>query len=212
MIDNIKLYSCKTAPSPLRARIFIAEKGLAIEEVEIDLGAGEHLQAPFKTINPRCTVPVLAVGDQMISENIAIASWLEATFPEPPLMGSNALERARVLEANAWIEFDGFIAIQAAFRNRAKGLKGRATTGPANIEQIPALVERGLRQGGLFMDALDQRLQQQAFVAGDFFSMADISAWVMLNFAQWVKLSIPEQATALRDWHEKLNARPAFQI
>jgi glutathione S-transferase len=212
VIDNIKLYSCKTAPSPLRARIFIAEKGLAIEEVEIDLGGGEHLGDAFNAINPRCTVPVLAVGNHYISENIAIASWLEETFPEPPLMGSNAMERARVLEANAWVEYDGFIAIQAAFRNKAKGLKGRATTGSANIEQIPALVERGMQQGSLFIEALDQRLQNQEYVAGDFLSFADISAWVMLSFAQWVKLPIPEEATALKAWQEKLNDRPAFQI
>jgi glutathione S-transferase len=155
---------------------------------------------------------VLAVGNHYISENIAIASWLEETFPEPPLMGSNAMERARVLEANAWVEYDGFIAIQAAFRNKAKGLKGRATTGSANIEQIPALVERGMQQGSLFIEALDQRLQNQEYVAGDFLSFADISAWVMLSFAQWVKLPIPEEATALKAWQEKLNDRPAFQI
>lgn len=212
MSESIKLYSCKTAPSPLRARIFIAEKKLEIEEIEVDLGAGEHLQEAFKAINPRCTVPALMVNDELITENIGIATWLEQRYPEPPLMGTTALEKARVLETNAWIEFDGLIPIQHAFRNKARGLKGRATTGPDNVEQIPELAERGRQQAQRFITALELRLRQQEYIAGDFLSFADISAFVVMGFSQWVKLDIPDDAKALRAWQNKLGARPAFQL
>lgn len=206
----LTFYDCKTAPSPRRARIFIAEKGLDIQTVQIDLTKGEQMSPEFRAINPRCAVPALKIksGD-MITENVAIAHYLEELHPEPPLMGRGALERARVLEWNWRCEFEGLAAVAEILRNSSPHMKGRAMTGPKNIEQLPQLAERGRLRWGYFCEDLNTQLEQNDFVAGSAFSLADITAMVGIDFSKWVKASPDDSLTALWAWHKRVSARPS---
>ncbi|MDH3861727.1 MAG: glutathione S-transferase, partial [Gammaproteobacteria bacterium] len=127
----MKFYDCRTAPSPRRVRIFLAEKGLDIETVEVDLGAGEQFSEAFRKVNPDCVVPALELDDgSVISEVLAICQYLEELQPAPSLLGSTPEERARVTMWNAKVEQQGLWAMAEAFRNSAKGLADRAVTGP----------------------------------------------------------------------------------
>ena len=111
---TLKLYDCATAPSPRRARMFLAEKGIEWDTVEIDLRTGEQLSEDYTVKVPRAIVPALELEDgTIITENLAIAAYVEALHPDPPLMGSTALERARVLEWNWRCEMDGLSAVLA---------------------------------------------------------------------------------------------------
>lgn len=206
----LKLYDYEPAPSPRRARIFIAEKGVQIETVQIDLRTGEQLGDAFRAINPRCAVPCLVTEDgQAISENLAIASFLEAAYPNPPLMGTTPLERARVLEWNWRVEFEGLSAIAEVLRNSSPHMKGRAMTGPRNIEQLPQLAERGRMRLAHFFEDMNTQLENSENLALDDYSFADITALVAVDFSKWVKASPSEDLTALWAWHAKAAARPA---
>lgn len=209
----MKFYDCRTAPSPRRVRWFIAEKGLEIPVVEIDLGAGEQLSPEFQAINPRCTVPVLELEDgTCLSDGMAICHYLEAKFPEPNLMGSDAREQALVMNWHEQIMMEGFLAGAEALRNFARGFADRAVTGPENFEQIPALAERGRKRLDVFMAVLDERLAASPCVAIDRFTMADIDAYVCVDFAGWVKIPVLENRPNIRNWYERISERPASRF
>ncbi|MCP4903880.1 MAG: glutathione S-transferase [bacterium] len=207
----VKFYDCQTAPSPRRARIIIAEKGLEIETVEIDLGKAEQLSEAFKRINPRCTVPVLELDDGLLlTENAAIAAYLEALVPDPPLLGTTPAEKGLIAGWNARMEFEGLWPVADALRNRSKGMVDRAITGPTNYDQIPELAERGRSRGIEFFDMLNTRLGEAEYVAGDSFSVADISAFVVTDFASWVKLGMTDAHTNTKRWYDLLIQRPSI--
>jgi glutathione S-transferase len=209
----LKFYDCKTAPSPRRVRIFLAEKDLDIETVEVDLGAGEQFSEAFRKVNPDCVVPALELDDgSVISEVLAICQYLEEIQPAPSLLGSTPEERARVTMWNAKVEQQGLWAMAEAFRNSARGLADRAVTGPDAYPQIPELADRGRKRVEQFFRRLDDSLSETRFVAGDNFSMADISAMVVVDFAGWIKITIPEDATNLRRWHAEVSARPSAAV
>ncbi len=206
------LYDCETAPSPRRARIAFAEKGVDVEKRQVDLGKGEQFTPAFKAINPACTVPVLELDDgSYITENEGIARYLEEVYAEPPLMGVTPLEKARVAEWNFKVGFDGLLAIAEAFRNSAKGLKNRALTGPRDYEQIPELVQRGFARTEAFSEVLNNRLRDNEFIAGDHFSVADITAVVALDFAVKMKLPILDKFEHLARWHAQIAQRPSYK-
>jgi glutathione S-transferase len=211
----MKFYDCATAPSPRRVRVFIAEKGLAdrIETVEVDLRGGAHLQPGFRAINPNCTVPVLETdaGERFLSTQ-GCWRYLEAAFPEPPLMGRTPEEQGRVADLDWWAEMDGFMAVAEALRNSAPRLKDRALVGPHNYAQIPELAERGRQRVPRFFERLDEILDGREFLAGDFFSVADITALCTVDFAGWLKLSLPDGAANARRWHEATSGRPSAAL
>ncbi len=204
------LYDCITAPSPRRARIFAAEKGIELEKVQVDLGTGEHLSESFMRINPRCTVPALALDDgTIIADNFAIADYLESIQPQPALIGSNARERALIIQLNNRIEVEGFMALAEILRNSSPRMKNRALTGPVDFPQLPALAERGRARFQYFFPMLEEQLGDQEFLLGDHFSLADISAFVVTEFAGWVKERIPQDCNRLQAWYARIKARPA---
>lgn len=206
----MRLYDCRTAPSPRRVRVFLAEKGVDIETVQIDLGAGKQFGEAFRKINPDCVVPALELDDgSCISEVVAICQYLEELHPEPALMGVTAEERARISMWNAKVEQQGLLAMADAFRNSAKGLRDRAVTGMEAHPQIPELAERGRARVLQFFDRLDTQLAQNDFVAGDSYSMADITALVLVDFAGWIKIHVPDDASNLARWHEVVSKRPS---
>lgn len=203
-------YDCTTAPSPRRTRMFIAEKGIDIETRQINIGKGEQLSPEFLAVNPRATVPVLVTEEgTALTENVAIAAYLEEMFPEPSLMGATAEERALVLMWNALCEAQGGQSIADAFRNSNPHMKGRALTGTENFEQIPDLAERAMKRVHLFFELLEARLSESAFLAGDSFTMADITGFVFCDFARVIKTPIPDSCTATRSWFEKIKSRPS---
>ena len=206
----MKFYDCESAPSPQRARIFIAEKGLEIETIQIDLGKGEHLGDDFKRINPRCTVPVLELDDgTCLTENAGIAAYLEALQPEPALLGRTPEEKGSVANWNARVELEGLWPIADAFRNRSKGMVGRAITGPTDYVQIPELAERGQARAVEFFEMLDSRLAESEYLAGDGFSVADISAYVVVQFSGWVKSGPTDAHTNTKRWYDAVHMRPS---
>ena len=206
----MKFYDCQSAPSPRRVRIFIAEKGLDIPTVQVDLRNGEHLTEAFRRLNPWCTVPVLELDDgTAISEAVAVCRYLEDAHPDPPLMGVDARDRALVAMWEHRFEIDGFLAVTEAFRNQARGLAGRALTGPASFAQIPELVQRGRARVERFFRELDAQLAGHPFVAGERYTSADITAQVAVDFAGWIKMSLPAELRHAADWYERVSARPS---
>jgi len=188
----------------------MAEKGIEIETVQVDLGSGEQFADAFREINPDCVVPALQLDDgSCLSEVIAICHYLEAKYPEPALLGTTDEERAHILMWNSKVEQQGLWAVADAFRNAAKGLKGRAATGLVAYPQIPELAERGRDRVEQFFRRVDGQLANNEFVAGDRFSIADISALVVADFASWIKLAVPEDAEHLRRWHASVSSRPS---
>lgn len=188
--------------------MFLAEKQVSIPTVQVDLRGGEQHSEAFRAINPRCTVPVLELDDgSYLNEALAICWYLEGRFPEPPLLGEDPTQQARVLMWNALCEQEGFYAAAEAFRNRAKGFKDRALTGQQGYAQIEALAERGRTRVLRWMADLDTRLSAVPFVAGEHFTLADITAFIAIDFAGWVKLAIPAQRRHLSRWYEQVAAR-----
>jgi glutathione S-transferase len=206
----MKFYDCSTAPSPRRVRIFLAEKGLTVPTVQVDLRNGEQFSDAFRAINPDCTVPALQLDDgTVIGDAIAICQYLEELHPAPPLIGSTPQERALVNALNRQIERDGFFAGMDVLRNTAAGLKGRALPGPHDYEQIPELAERGRKRLEHFFRDMDARLSGRAFVAGDRYTMADISALIVADFAGRLKVAGPEECGNLRRWYAAVSERPS---
>ena len=206
----MKFYDCKSAPSPRRVRIFIAEKGLEIPTAQVDLRNGEHLTDRFRELNPWCTVPVLELDDgTTLSEAVAVCRYLEEAHPEPPLMGVDARDRAVVAMWEHRFEIDGFLAVTEAFRNQARGLAGRALTGADGVAQIPELVERGRGRVERFFTALEAQLAHHPFVAGERYTIADITAQVAVDFAGWIKMSLPDECRHAAEWYRRVSARPS---
>ncbi|GAB2740007.1 glutathione S-transferase [Melaminivora jejuensis] len=209
----LTLYDCATAPSPRRARIFLAEKGVPHDTVQVDLRSGEQLGAAYRQINPQCTVPALRTEDGLLlSDNAAIAAYLEARYPEPPLLGSTPEEKADIASWNWRAEFDGLLAVADALRNSSPAMAGRALPGAVNYAQIPQLAERGLARVEQFFDTLDARLQGRDFIAGGRFSVADITAVVVVDFARIVKKKPQERHTHLLRWRSRMGERPSMAL
>jgi glutathione S-transferase len=209
----MKFYDCATAPSPRRARMVIAEKRVDVETIEVDLRTGGQFAPDFTAINPRCTVPVLVTEDgEALCDNAAIVRYLEAEFADPPLLGRSSIEQARVAEWVWRAEFEGLISVMEVLRNTSKALKDRALPGPDPVPQIPELAERGMARGQRFFTTLDERLREVPWLAGDGFSFADITAFVFVEFAAWVKMIPDAELDALARWREACAARPSGKV
>jgi glutathione S-transferase len=209
----ITLYDCATAPSPRRARILLAEKGIAHETVQVDLRQGEQMGEAYRQINPLCTVPALRTEEGLLlTDNAAIAAYLEARYPEPPLMGRNLAEKAEIASWQWRMEFEGLMPIAEALRNSAPAMVNRALPGPVNYAQIPALAERGLARIGHFFDMLNTHLQGRDFIATDAISIADITAVVSVDFARVVRCKPGEQHPHLLRWRAAMALRPAMGL
>ena len=209
----ITLFDCTTAPSPRRARILLAEKGVPHDTVQIDLRAGEQLGDAFRAVNPQCTVPALRTEEgPVLTDNAAIAAYLEARFPEPPLMGVSPHDKAEIASWNWRVEFEGLMAIAEALRNSVPSMADRALPGPVNYAQIPQLAQRGVERVRQFMTMLNQRLQGRDFIAAGQFSIADISALVAVDFARVVRIKPGEEHANLLRWREAMSQRPACRL
>ena len=209
----ITLYDCATAPSPRRARILLAEKGVAHATVQIDLRTNEQLGDAYRRVNPQCTVPALRTDEgPLLTDNAAIAAWLEARFPDPALQGTTPAEKAEVASWNWRIEFDGLLAIAEALRNGSPAMANRALPGPVDYAQIPALAERGRARVQQFFEVLDAHLATREFIATDRFSIADITAVVAVDFARVVRIKPGAAHPHLQRWRAAMGLRPSMSI
>jgi glutathione S-transferase len=210
-------YDCATAPSPRRARILLAEKGVAHETVQVDLRSGEQLSDAYRQINPQCTVPALRIDEGteeggLLTDNAAISAYIEARFPDPPLLGSMPQEKAQIASWQWRIEFEGLMAIAEALRNSAPAMANRALPGPVSYPQIPELAQRGLARVQQFFVTLDAHLAGRDFVATDRFSIADITAVVTVDFARVVKIKADERHPHLQRWRAAMALRASMTL
>ena len=209
----ITLYDCATAPSPRRARVLLAEKGVVHQTVEIDLRNGEQLSEAYRQVNPQCTVPALRTDEGLLlTDNAAITAYLEARYPQPALLGGTPHEKAEIASWNWRIEFEGLLAIAEALRNSAPAMANRALPGPVDYAQIPELAQRGLARVQQFFVTLNDRLNGRDFIATDRFSIADITAVVAVDFARVVKVKPGEQHPHLQRWRAVMAQRPSSSM
>jgi glutathione S-transferase len=201
---TMKLYDSKLAPNARRVRIFLAEKGMSVPMVDIDLARLDQKTTAFSVLNPFQTVPVLELdGGEVISESAAICRYFEELRPEPPLFGVGALERARVEMWHRRLELQLFFPIAQAYRHTHPAAK---VLEPHQIAEWAELNRgRALRA----MTVIDEALRERPFVAGDRFSIADILGLVALDFIKPARITIPENLVNLRRWRETLAARPS---
>ena len=209
----VTLYDCASAPSPRRARIFLAEKGVPHDTIAVDLRTGEQLGDAYRQINPQCTVPALRTDEGLLlADNAGIAAYLEARYPEPPLLGSTPEEKAEIASWNWRMEFEGLLAIAEALRNSAPAMANRALPGAVNYPQIPELAQRGLARVEQFFLLLNDRLAGRDFIATERFSVADITAVVAVDFARVVKQKPGEQHPHLLRWRAAMAQRPSMAL
>ncbi len=199
----MKLYDSTHAPNPRRVRIFLAEKGIEVPLHPVDLGKAENRQAPYIEKNPLGGIPMLELDDgTCIAESVAICRYFEEIQPEPPLMGVDAADRASVEMWQRRMEIEVFSNITQVFRNTHDFFKGRITQVPAYGEACRAAVSKRLAW-------LDQELADRPFIAGERFSIADITALCGIDFGRVVKLGIQPDQKHLARWYEAVSSRPS---
>ncbi len=200
----MKLYDAGRAPNPRRVRIFLAEKGITIPLVAIDMAKMEHKSADFTAKNPVQRIPALELDDgTVISESVAICRYFEETHPEPALFGKSAKERAVIEMWNRRVELGLFNSVATAFRHSHPFM--------AEMEkpQIPAWAEANRDKAIDNMRMLDEQLSRHRFVTGETYSIADITCQVAVDFMKLPKLSIPDDCINLIRWHGLVSARPS---
>ncbi len=206
----MKLYTYDPAPNPRRLALFMAWKGIDVETQQVDLMTGEQLGDDYRAINPECTVPTLVLDDgTVLTEVIGMCTYLEAIYPDKPLMGTTPLEKAQVI---SWVHrlFAGLMMpIAGMLRNRSEAFRDRALPGSLDLPQIPELVDRGILQLGHMLPKIDAHLADSTWVAGENFTFADIELLVGVDFLAWVKQSVPEDCTHLKAWYERASAELA---
>lgn len=206
----MKLYDCQMAPNPRRARMFIAEKGLDIPRVEVNILAGENLKPEYLEVNPWGFLPALQLDDgTVIAEAPCIFRYLETEHPEPNLLGTDAKETAKIEAWERFAEMNGMGAIGEFFRNQTEALADRAVPGYAGVKTLPELVERGRQRAAWFYDQVEKRLGESEYLGGDRFSAADITALCGIDFGNAVGLGIPDGHEHTKRWHAAVSSRPS---
>ena len=199
----MKLWTATVAPNPRRVAIFLAEKGIEIPTVEIDLASGENYAPEFVAKNPLARVPVLEFDDGFfLSESMAICRYLEENHPEPPLFGVGARERATVEMWNRRMESEIMLQMTGCFRHTHPYWKGR-------IEQVEAYGEMCRRTVEDRMGWLDGELVDREYIAGEDFTVADITAICGFGIGRVAKIRIPEELGNLTRWHRQVSERPS---
>jgi glutathione S-transferase len=207
----MKLYHASGSPNSRRVRMLIAEKGLAIELIPVDLATKQQFSESYRAINPRAVVPALVLDDgTTIGEAPVIMRYLDEVGAQNSLFGATPQEKAVVAMWERRAELEGFAAVMEGVRNAATGLKDRAISGPHAYAQIPQLVERSKQRVANFYEDLDKQLASVPFVAGDRFSAADITALAAVDFAtKAFSMPVPDAHAALKRWHAAVSTRPS---
>ncbi|HEX8166079.1 MAG TPA: glutathione S-transferase [Beijerinckiaceae bacterium] len=202
----MKLYDAGRAPNPRRVRIFLAEKGVEVPLVPIDLGKLEHKAPAYVAVNPLQRTPALELDDgTVITESIAICRYFEELHPEPPLFGTDPLDKARVEMWQRRLEFGLLGTVASVFRHLHPAMA------EMEVPQVAAWGETNKPRVIEFLRFLDGELEGREYVAGERFSVADITGLVGLDFMKPAKLSLPDELSNVRRWHERLSARPSAE-
>jgi glutathione S-transferase len=200
----MKLYDGGRAPNPRRVRVYLAEKGIAVPMEQVDLGSRQQQSAAFTQINPIQRVPVLVLDDgTTIAESIAICRYFEELNPDPPLFGRGAAEIARIEMWNRRLELHLLFPVSHVFRNTHPAMK------EMEVPQVPAWAEANKPRIAQFLGVLDRELEDRPFVAGERYTVADITGLVALDFMKPAKLRVPEEYAHVRRWHAEIAARPS---
>lgn len=200
----MKLFDGGRAPNPRRVRIFLAEKGLEVPLVRVDMGALEHKQAEVSARNPLQRLPVLELDDgTILTESVAICRYFEELHPEPALFGRGALGKALVEMWQRRIEFNLFQPVGFAFRHIHPAMK------EWEIPQVPEWGEVNKPKVLDFLGLLDRELASREFAAGDDFTIADITGLVAVDFMKPARIVVPEELGNVWRWYRSLAARPS---
>ncbi len=200
----MKLYDSKMAPNPRRLRIFLAEKGITLPTEQVDIMAKQHKTPEYTAINPLQRMPVLVLDDgTVITESIAICRYFEAQQPEPPLFGVGAKEIALVEMWNRRAEINFFANVAAVFRHLHPAMK------EFEVPQVPEWAEANRPRVAWFLEWLDRELANREFVAGDRYSVADITMLCGVDFMKPAKLVMPEGLGNVTRWRAAVSARPS---
>jgi glutathione S-transferase len=199
----MKIYNSPTAPNPRRVRVFLAEKGVQVPYEDVDIGKAVNRQPEFRKKNPMAGVPVLELDDgTCIAESVAICRYFEELHPEPNLFGVGAKERAQVDMWNRRMEFNLLQPIADTFRQRHEFFKGR-------IRQVPEYADIQRLNAEDSLKWLDGELANRKFIAGDRFTIADITAMIAVDFGRVSKIAIQPDQKNLARWHAEVSARPS---
>ncbi|MFZ0175461.1 MAG: glutathione S-transferase [Pseudolabrys sp.] len=200
----MKLYDSNFAPNPRRVRIFLAEKGIAVPTERVDIARQEHKTPEYAAINPLQRMPSLVLDDgTIITESIAICRYFEMLRPEPPLFGVGSKDAAIVEMWNRRAEINFLANVAAVFRHTHPAMK------ELEVPQVPAWAEANRPRVTWFLEMLDRELATREFVAGDRYTVADITMQVAVDFMKPGRLSMPDGATNVRRWHAAVSARPS---
>lgn len=199
----MKIYETHTAPSPRRVRIFLAEKNIDMEYVQVDIAQGENLSEAMRAKNPMGKIPILELDDgTCISETISICRYFEELQGEPALFGRSGLEKAQIDMWQRFVELHLFSNVGMCFQHTTGYFKDRMK--PINEYGI----EAG-KNARAFLNVLEERLTNSPYIGGQAFSVADITALCAIDFARVVKIRLNEQQTNLNRWYARVNARPS---
>jgi len=197
------LYEDSRAPNPRRVRIFLAEKSIEIETRALDIMSMDHFAEEMTDLNPFARVPFLVLDDgQVISETIAICRYLEELNPEPNLFGKGALEVATIEMWQRRIELELFYTVAHAFRH------SNAYMAKLEVPQVPDWAEANFARLDGVLDKIDKELENREFIAGDRYTIADITALVAIDFMRIIKRRLTDQHPNLLRWHTEVSARP----
>ncbi|HEV7415000.1 glutathione S-transferase [Tianweitania sediminis] len=202
----MKLYDGGRAPNPRRVRIFLAEKGIDVPLESIDMGTFGHKSPELTARNPMQRLPVLELGDgTVIAESVAICRYFEELYPEPPLFGIGAVGRAITEMWQRRIELYLLSSVAAAFRHIHPAMK------EWELPQLPEWGELNKPKALEFCQFLEGELANREFIAGDHYTIADITALVAVDFMKPAKIVVPAELKNLLRWHGAVSARPSAQ-
>lgn len=200
----MKLFDGGKAPNPRRVRVFLAEKGISVPLVPIDMGALEHKGENVTARNPLQRLPVLELDDgNVLTESIAICRYFEELYPEPALFGTTALEKALVEMWQRRVELNLLMCVAQAFRHVHPAMKGW------EVPQIAEWGEANKPKALEFLRLLDKELASREFVAGDRYSVADITGLIAIDFMKPARIAVPDELGNVRRWHGAVSARPS---
>lgn len=200
----MKLFDGGRAPNPRRVRIFLAEKGLSVPLTPVDMGAMEHRNEAVTSRNPLRRLPVLELDDgTVLTETVAICRYFEELHPEPALFGTGALGKALVEMWQRRMEFNLFLPVAQAFRHIHPAMK------EWEVPQIPEWGEANKQKAVEFLHILDKELASREFIAGDSYTIADITGLVAVDFMKPARIQMPEDCTHVRRWHQAVSSRPS---
>ncbi len=200
----MKLYDGGRAPNPRRVRIYLAEKGIDVPTEQVDLGALAQKSPAFTAINPLQRVPVLLLDDgTILSESIAICRYFEMLHPEPPLFGVGPKDAAIVEMWQRRVELHLLFPVAHVFRNSHPAMV------KMEVPQVPAWAEANKPRVAEFLEIVDKELAGRPFIAGDRYTVADITGLCAVDFMKPAKLAVPDHLTHLKRWHAEVSARPS---